>query len=63
MNKSGNVKVTAVNMLGQTLMSVDQDYELGENRVEFDVSLWAKGVYFVVFEFEGMQHTRKMIVQ
>ena len=63
MNKFGNVRVTAVNLLGQTMMSVDQDYELGENRVDFDVRLWAKGVYFIVFEFEGMQHTRKMIVQ
>jgi hypothetical protein len=63
MNKSGNVKVSAVNMLGQKLMEVDQDYELGENRVDFNVSTWSKGVYFVIFEFEGMQHTRKMIVQ
>ncbi len=62
MSKSGTVNVSAYNMLGQQVMQKSQEYEVGENRVDFNVSLWETGVYFVVFEFEGTQYTRKLIV-
>ena len=62
MNKSGVVNIMAYNMLGQTVMQDSHEYEIGENRADFNVSTWEPGVYFMVFEFEGTRYTRKLIV-
>jgi len=62
MTKNGTVSVSAYNMIGQVVMETAHEYEVGENRVDFNVSAWSPGVYFVLFEFEGTQYTRKLIV-
>lgn len=34
--------------MGQTVLAETKQIEQGQNRLEFDVSKWVKGVYFVL---------------
>ena len=63
MNNPSNVRVSIYSMVGQQLLSFEQESEPGVNQIKFDVTGWAPGMYVVAIEVDGERVTRKVVVQ
>jgi hypothetical protein len=57
------VGYTITNSLGQVVSDGSVKGEEGYNRVDFDASAWAGGLYMMEVTVDGQSLTRKFIVQ
>jgi len=62
----GEVSIDIVNSLGQTVHSLNREYEAGAHQFQFHTadmaSEMASGLYFVTLEYQNRVHTQKMIL-
>jgi len=64
MTEGGNVQISLVSMLGQTVMNVDKGYvSAGNQQFTFDASRLNAGIYFATVQINGEKYTRKVIVE
>lgn len=50
LNKASDVKITALNSLGQEVFSTNNELNAGHQKLNFDVSKLTKGIYFISIE-------------
>ena len=64
MIRNGNVEISLTNMLGQTVMTLDEGYvTAGIQEFTFDASHVNPGVYFATLQINGEKYTRKVVVE
>jgi hypothetical protein len=59
---SGQIRFELVDVLGQSIMLVEEKQTAGRHQVNIDASKLASGVYYYTLEFDGYRLTKKMIV-
>jgi hypothetical protein len=62
-NESGAIKLTVINMLGQSLFSQDFNHEGGAVSLDWETADLPAGMYNVVVEWQGQSYTRRFIRQ
>ena len=58
----GDLKYKVTNILGKIILEKQIFIESGQNALNIDVSKWNNGLYYVVFEFEGLYYMNKIMV-
>jgi hypothetical protein len=60
--KAGKVRFRVVDMLGQTVLNIEEDAVPGRHQIDIDAKKLSAGVYYYTMYFDGYQLTKKMIV-
>ncbi|MCF8297513.1 MAG: right-handed parallel beta-helix repeat-containing protein [Saprospiraceae bacterium] len=60
--KSGNLKFTIRNLVGQELIIKNMKVKDGESFIDVDISYLSAGIYFYSIEFDGKRLVKKMVV-
>ncbi|MDF2437880.1 MAG: hypothetical protein K0Q95_2256 [Bacteroidota bacterium] len=64
LNKAAKVKISILNILGQTASSVSsQDFPIGKHTVSLNVGSLEAGIYFVSMESGTRREVRKLVIQ
>ncbi|MBC8314685.1 MAG: T9SS type A sorting domain-containing protein [Bacteroidetes bacterium] len=64
MPRHGNVQISMSNMLGQTVMKVDQGYiAAGSQQFTLDTGHLTAGLYFCTVQINSQKYTQKLIVE
>lgn len=56
------VNIRVVNVIGQTVTTIENRYQEGLTQVELQTAKWKSGIYFVNIEYDGKVVTRKLII-
>jgi hypothetical protein len=60
--KAGMVRFRVVDMLGQTVLNIEEDAVPGRHQIDIDAKKLSAGVYYYTMYFDDYQLTRKMII-
>ena len=52
-----------LNGLGQKVMQVQQNVQVGENRLQMDLSTLSRGIYYLNIWMDGQAVSRKVVVE
>ena len=59
----GNYNLKMVDVLGRTLLNEDHTAVVGVNQVQLNLGVYAKGLYFLIFDKGDQKLETKIIVQ
>lgn len=62
LKERSELEVTVTNLLGQVIHESRGFYNAGQGKIEFDVTNWAAGTYFITIIHNGVPHVKKMSV-
>ncbi|RLD67686.1 MAG: hypothetical protein DRI84_01780, partial [Bacteroidetes bacterium] len=59
---SGKIRFEMVDVIGQSIMLVEEDATAGRHKISINADKLAAGIYYYTLEFDGYRLTKKMIV-
>ena len=59
---AGQIRFELVDVIGQTIMLIEEKASAGRHQVNVDADKLAAGIYYYTVEFDGYRLTKKMIV-
>ena len=63
LNRSENIQINVINLVGQVVKSTSANGNVGENNIQFDLSGLNSGVYMVSVKAGNNSSTKKIVVQ